>query len=81
MELLSRKKHYILEGNGRWIIEDEEYEVKAKDIVIILPCKWLYFKGKLKQICIKILADKKNTKNMLDISNKSIDSTKKYLKN
>lgn len=44
--------YYILEGCGKWIIEDEEYEVKAKDVVIVPPGKRFYFKGKIKQICI-----------------------------
>jgi mannose-6-phosphate isomerase-like protein (cupin superfamily) len=44
--------YYILEGHGKWIIEDEEYEVEAKDVVIIPPGKKFYFKGNLKQICV-----------------------------
>ena len=44
--------YYILDGEGKWIVEDEEYEVKAKDVLIIPPGKRFYFKGKLKQICV-----------------------------
>ncbi len=44
--------YYILEGSGKWIIEDEEYEVEARDVVIVPAGKRFYFKGNLKQICI-----------------------------
>ncbi|MBI5681316.1 MAG: cupin domain-containing protein [Methanobacterium sp.] len=44
--------YYILEGEGKWIIEDKEYEVKARDVVTIPPGKRFYFKGNLKQLCI-----------------------------
>lgn len=44
--------YYILEGKGKWIIEDKAYDVKARDVVIVPPGKRFYFKGKLKQICI-----------------------------
>jgi mannose-6-phosphate isomerase-like protein (cupin superfamily) len=44
--------YYILKGKGKWIIEDKEYEVKEKDVVIVPPGKKFYFKGKLEQICI-----------------------------
>lgn len=44
--------YYILEGNGKWIIEGEVYDVKATDVIIVPPGKRFYFKGKLKQICI-----------------------------
>jgi len=44
--------YYILEGSGKWIIEDEEFEVEAKDVVIVPPGKRFYFKGNLKQVCV-----------------------------
>jgi mannose-6-phosphate isomerase-like protein (cupin superfamily) len=44
--------YYILEGHGKWIIEDVEYEVEAGDVVIVPPGKRFYFKGKLKQVCV-----------------------------
>ena len=44
--------YYILEGSGTWIIEDKEYDVKAKDVVIVPPGKKFYFKGNLKQVCV-----------------------------
>lgn len=44
--------YYIIGWNGKWIIEDEIYEVNAKDVVIVPPGKRFYFKGNLKQICV-----------------------------
>lgn len=44
--------YHILEGKGKWIIDDVEYEVKAKDVVIVPPGKRFYFKGELKHVCI-----------------------------
>jgi len=43
---------YIIEGKGVWIIEDEEFEVEATDVVIVPPGKRFYYRGNLKQICI-----------------------------
>ena len=44
--------YYIIEGEGKWIIEDVEYDVEAKDVVIVPPRKKFYFKGNLKQVCV-----------------------------
>lgn len=44
--------YYILEGKGTWIIEDIEYNVEARDVVIVPPGKRFYFKGELKQVCV-----------------------------
>lgn len=44
--------YYILEGRGAWIVEDREYEVQAKDVVVVPAGKRFWFKGNLKQICI-----------------------------
>lgn len=44
--------YYILEGTGTWVIEDEEFEVQASDVVIVPPGKRFYFRGALKQLCI-----------------------------
>ena len=44
--------YYILEGKGTWVIEGKEYDAEAGDVVIVPPGKKIYFKGKLKQICI-----------------------------
>lgn len=44
--------YYILEGRGAWIVEGREYEVQAKDVVVVPAGKRFWFKGKLKQICI-----------------------------
>ena len=43
---------YIIEGSGTWVIEDNEYPVKATDVVIVPPGKRFYYKGNLKQVCI-----------------------------
>jgi mannose-6-phosphate isomerase-like protein (cupin superfamily) len=43
---------YIIEGQGVWIIEDEEYPVEATDVVVVPPGKRFYYKGNLKQVCI-----------------------------
>jgi mannose-6-phosphate isomerase-like protein (cupin superfamily) len=43
---------YIIEGRGTWYIEDQPYDVKAGDVVIIPPNNRFYYKGNLKQICI-----------------------------
>ena len=43
---------YIIEGNGVWVIEDEEFPVEAADVVIVPPGKRFYYKGNLKQVCI-----------------------------
>jgi mannose-6-phosphate isomerase-like protein (cupin superfamily) len=43
---------YILEGQGTWVIEDQEFPVKATDVVIVPPGKRFYYKGNLKQVCI-----------------------------
>lgn len=44
--------YYILEGSGTWIVEDKEYEVQAKDVVVVPAGKRFWFKGNLKQLCI-----------------------------
>ncbi|MFA0821590.1 MAG: cupin domain-containing protein [Methanomethylovorans sp.] len=44
--------YYILEGNGTWIVEDKEYEVRAGNVVVVPAGKRFWFKGNLKQICI-----------------------------
>jgi predicted house-cleaning noncanonical NTP pyrophosphatase (MazG superfamily)/quercetin dioxygenase-like cupin family protein len=44
--------YYILEGRGTWTVEDREYEVQAKDVVVVPAGKRFWFKGNLKQICI-----------------------------
>lgn len=44
--------YYILEGRGTWIVEDREYEVQAKDVVVVPAGKRFWFKGNLKQLCI-----------------------------
>jgi hypothetical protein len=70
IKILPQKSSFILHLRRRkWIIEDEEYDVKAKDVVIVPPGKIFYFKGKLKQICITSPAGKKNSKSMLSILN------------
>lgn len=43
---------YIIEGEGVWIIEGEEFPVSATDVVIVPPEKRFYYKGRLKQVCI-----------------------------
>jgi len=43
---------YIIEGQGVWIIENEEYPVEATDVVIVPPGKRFYYRGTLKQVCI-----------------------------
>jgi mannose-6-phosphate isomerase-like protein (cupin superfamily) len=43
---------YIVEGQGIWVIEDEEYRVAATDVVIVPPGKRFYYRGALKHICI-----------------------------
>lgn len=48
--------YYIIEGKGKWIIEDVEYDVEAHDVVIVPPCQKFYFKGKLKQLCVTVPA-------------------------
>lgn len=63
--------YYILEGKGTWIIEDEEYEVKAKDVIIVPPGKRFYFKGELEQICVTAPAwDEKYEKHVRYIENR-----------
>ena len=44
--------YYILEGRGTWVIEGEEHEAGAGDVVIVPPGKRIYFRGNLKQICV-----------------------------
>lgn len=44
--------YYIIEGNGTWIIEDKEHEVKTGDVIIVPAGKRFWFKGKLRQVCI-----------------------------
>ena len=57
--------YYILEGSGKWVIEDEEFEVETKDVVIVPPGKRFYFKGNLKQVCITTPAwDEKHEKHI-----------------
>lgn len=43
---------YIVEGSGTWIIEDEEFDVAASDVVIVPPGRRFYYRGDLKQVCI-----------------------------
>lgn len=43
---------YVIEGEGTWVIEDEEYPVVATDVVIVPPGKRFHYRGSLKQICI-----------------------------
>ena len=45
-----------LRRQRKWIIEDEEYDVEASDVVIVPPGKRFYFKGNLKQVCVTALA-------------------------
>lgn len=44
--------YYILEGNGIWIVEDKEFEVRAGDVVVVPAGKRFWFRGCLKQICV-----------------------------
>ena len=44
--------YYIIQGSGTWVIEDVEYPVTARDVVIVPPGRRFYFKGALEQICI-----------------------------
>jgi predicted house-cleaning noncanonical NTP pyrophosphatase (MazG superfamily)/uncharacterized cupin superfamily protein len=44
--------YYILEGSGTWVIEGNEHEVKAGDVIIVPAGKRFWFRGNLKQICI-----------------------------
>jgi predicted house-cleaning noncanonical NTP pyrophosphatase (MazG superfamily)/quercetin dioxygenase-like cupin family protein len=44
--------YYILEGGGTWIVEDQEFEVRAGDVVVVPAGKRFWFRGDLKQICI-----------------------------
>jgi predicted house-cleaning noncanonical NTP pyrophosphatase (MazG superfamily) len=44
--------YYILEGSGTWIIEDNEFEVRARDAVVVPAGKRFWFRGNLKQICV-----------------------------
>jgi len=39
---------YVEEGEGKVIIEEEEYELKDKDVVIIQPKQKYFFYGKFK---------------------------------
>jgi mannose-6-phosphate isomerase-like protein (cupin superfamily) len=43
---------YIIEGQGTWVIEDQEFPVEATDVVIVPPGKRFYYRGTLKQVCI-----------------------------
>jgi mannose-6-phosphate isomerase-like protein (cupin superfamily) len=44
--------YYIIEGEGVWFIEDEPFNVKTGDVVIVEPNKRFYYKGCLKHVCI-----------------------------
>jgi mannose-6-phosphate isomerase-like protein (cupin superfamily) len=44
--------YYILEGKGKWVIDGKEHDAEAGDVVIVPPGRRIYFKGKLKQLCI-----------------------------
>ena len=39
---------FVIEGNGKIVIEDKEYEVEAGDEVLIRPCLKYFFDGNLK---------------------------------
>lgn len=43
--------YYVLEGNGTWIVEDREFEVRAGDVVVPAG-KRFWFRGHLKQVCV-----------------------------
>jgi len=59
---------YIIEGSGTWIIDEQEYPVKATDVVIVPPGKKFYYKGDLKQVCITAPAwEEKYEKHVRDI--------------
>jgi len=41
---------FVVEGEGKIVIEDEEHELKEGDVVLLLPKKKYFFDGKLKLV-------------------------------
>lgn len=41
---------FVVEGEGRIVIEDEGHELKEGDVVLILPKKKYFFDGKMKLV-------------------------------
>lgn len=40
--------YYIIEGNGVFILDDEQVEVKATDLIVIPPNTRIHYFGKMK---------------------------------
>ena len=44
--------YYIIEGEGSFFIEDEEFKVKATDVIIVPAGKRFYYLGNMKQVLV-----------------------------
>lgn len=54
-EFLNEKSayiYYILEGNGKFVVEDQEYPVQATDVIMVPPGKRFFYLGNMKQILV-----------------------------
>ena len=57
--------YYIIEGKGKFIIEDEEYPVEATDVIIVPPGKRFYYLGKMKQVLVVAPAWKESSEKVI----------------
>lgn len=43
---------FIIEGTGTFVIDDEKFEVQAKDLIVVPPKKRIHYFGNLKMVLI-----------------------------
>jgi mannose-6-phosphate isomerase-like protein (cupin superfamily) len=41
---------FVIEGNGTFVIDDEQIRVKPKDVIVVPPGKRIHYFGKLKML-------------------------------
>ena len=59
---------FIIEGEGTFVIDDEKFEVQAKDLVVVPPKKRIHYFGNLKMVLVTAPPyDEKNEHHVRDV--------------